>query len=412
MPTSSPAATVSPAHAPLGFREFVILVAALQGLNAISIDIMLPALAQIGGDLGVGNENDRQLVLSTYLLGFGVGQFFVGPVSDAFGRRIVLIVGLVLYVLTSAMCSIAPSFEMLLLGRVLQGLASSVPRVITISVVRDCYAGEKMAKVMSLTMIVFMAVPVVAPNIGQAIILVGSWRLIFGIITAFSAFTLIWSTLRLPETLKPADRRPLNLGGFASAVKEVIGTRQTFGYLLAAGTMFGALFGFLNTAQQIYSEIFGVGQYFPLIFAAVASSIALSSFINSRLVSRLGMRLIVQGALLLFTLLSMTMLLLEQLGVLTLVPFVALLGSSMFLVGMLFANLNALAMEPQGHIAGTASSVIGSFSTIIAAVCGFIIGQQFNHTLLPFCLGFVILGGASLAIAIWTERGKIYLFKS
>lgn len=398
----------SPLHAPLGFREFVCMVAALMGLNAVSIDIMLPALGEIGRELGVASENDRQIVLSAYLVGFGIGQLFIGPISDRFGRKPVLMVGLGFYVLTSLACALAPSFEVLLLARVLQGFSSAVPRVITTSVVRDCYTGSQMARVMSLTMIVFMAVPVVAPSLGQLFTLFGSWRYIFGFITFFSASVFAWSALRLPETSDPQNRRSLDFSTVIKAIMEVLRTRQSFGYMLAAGTMFGALFGFLNSAQQIYDEVFGVGKYFPLIFAAIAASISFSSFINSRLVHRLGMRFIVHGALVVFTALTAIMLLLEQLGLLSLLPFVLLLGSSMFLVGMLFANLNALAMEPQGHIAGTASSVIGSFSTIIAATCGFYIGSMFNGTLLPISLGFVILGASSLLIVAWTERGKLF----
>jgi DHA1 family bicyclomycin/chloramphenicol resistance-like MFS transporter len=388
--------------------EFVAMVAALMALNALAVDIMLPALQDIGAALGEADENDRQGVLSAYLLGFGFGQLFIGSVSDRFGRKAVLFWGLVSYVVAAGFCTVAPSFETLLAARALQGLAAAAPRVITTSVVRDCYGGRQMASVMSLAMMIFIAVPVLAPSIGQLVVLFAPWRAIFAVLTVYGLAMVLWTGLRLPETLPTDKRRPIALGDILSAFGEVLSNRQTMGYALAGGTMFGAMFGFLMSAQQVFTEVFSLGTYFPLAFAAVALMMSLSSFLNARLVGRLGMRAISHGAVVVFTGLSAVMVFLARLDALTFVPFMVLLGGVMFLVGLIFSNFNSLAMEPQGHLAGTASSLIGSISTLMAAVIGAMVGQAYDGTLVPLTTGYLGFGIASLAIIAVTERGRLF----
>jgi DHA1 family bicyclomycin/chloramphenicol resistance-like MFS transporter len=280
------------------------MVAALMGLNALAIDVMLPGLQQIGTALGVEDENGRQAVLSTYLLAFGIGQLLVGTLSDRFGRKPVLLGGLALYIVAAAVCAAAPNFEALLVARSLQGLASAAPRVVVTAVVRDCYNGRRMASVMSLAMTAFIAVPVLAPSIGQFVLLFGSWREIFVLLTGYGVLMALWTWLRLPETLPPEMRQAAEPAEIVSAVRKVVTTRQTLGYALASGMMFGANFGFIVSAQQIFTEIFRFGIYFPLAFAVVALGMAVSSFINSRLVGRLGMRVISHGVVALFSVLS------------------------------------------------------------------------------------------------------------
>jgi DHA1 family bicyclomycin/chloramphenicol resistance-like MFS transporter len=404
MEASSPTSAADPPasrHEPMGFREFVGMVAGLMALNA-------PALQQIGSALAVEDENTRQVVLSAYLVGFGAGQLLVGSVSDRFGRRTVLVTGLVLYVMAALLCAAAPSFGALLAGRLVQGLASAAPRVVTMSVVRDCYAGRRMASVMSLAMTVFMAVPVLAPSVGQFVLLFASWRAIFGFLTVYGIAMLIWVVLRLPETLAPDHRRSAAPRQVFSAFREVLTTRRTLGYALASGTMFGAMFGFLVSSQQIFTQLFGLGVYFPLAFASVALAMSVSSFLNSRLVGRYGMNRLSHGAVVLFTLLSATMAALAWAGLLGFVPFMLLLGGMMFLIGMVFSNFNALAMEPQGHLAGTASSVIGSVSTLLGAAIGSGIGQAYDGTLVPLAMGYVLLSLVTLAIVAVTERGRLF----
>jgi DHA1 family bicyclomycin/chloramphenicol resistance-like MFS transporter len=398
----------SPAHAPMGFVEFVGMVAGLMALNALAVDVMLPALQEIGAALDVADENDRQGVLSAYLLGFGAGQLFIGSVSDRFGRRSVLFWGLALYVVAAVACTVAPSFEALLAARALQGVASAAPRVITTSVVRDCYDGRQMARVMSLAMTVFIAVPVLAPSIGQAVILFAPWRAIFALLTFYGLLMLLWTALRLPETLPSNRRRPIAPGAVAAAFRDILATPQTLGYALAGGMMFGAMFGFLLSAQQVFTQIFALGPSFPLAFAAVALMMSLSSFLNARLVGRLGMRFISHGAVVAFTGLSAIMALMARLDLLSFAPFMALLAGVMFLVGLIFSNFNALAMEPQGHVAGTASSLIGSVTTLIAAASGTVVGQAYDGTLMPLSAGYLLFGLASLAIIAVTERGRLF----
>lgn len=395
-------------HEPMSFREFVGMVAGLMALNALAIDIMLPSLQQIGAALAVQDENSRQAVLSAYLVGFGAGQLLIGSVSDRYGRRSVLIAGLAVYVAAALLCAAAPSFQALLLGRLVQGLASAAPRVVTTSVVRDCYGGRRMASVMSLAMTVFMAVPVLAPSIGQAITLFASWRAIFGFLTVYGVVMLVWVAWRLPETLSPEDRRPVTPRGVLAAYAEVLGTRRTLGYALAGGTVFGAMFGFLTSAQQVFTEVFRIGPYFPLAFAGVALAMSASSFLNARLVGRYGMRRLSHGAVTAFALLSAAMAGLAWTGHLAFVPFMMLLAGLMFLVGMVFSNFNALAMEPQGHVAGTAASAIGSVSTLVGATVGSGIGQAYDGTLVPMATGYLLLSLVTLAIVAVTERGRLY----
>ena len=396
------------AHSPMTFREFVAMVAGLMALNALAIDVMLPALPDIGAALDVARDNDRQMVLSSYLIGFGIGQVVIGSISDRFGRRFVLIGGLACYVLTAILCATAPTFAALLAARFVQGLASAAPRVITTAIVRDCYEGRRMASVMSLAMTIFMAVPVLAPSLGQLIILIAPWQAIFLLLALYGTVMAVWVAMRLPETLPQGDRQGLSVKRIATAFGAVLRSRQTMGYALAAGTMFGAIFGFLMSAQQIFTEIFGLGAYFPLAFAAIALSMSLSSFINSRLVGRLGTRLLSHGAVVMFTTLSAIMALLAHLDILGFVAFMALLAGMMFLVGMIFGNFAALALEPQGKLAGTASSLFGSTTTILAAIIGYGVGQAYDGTLVPLANGYLVFGIASLAIIGFTEKWRLF----
>ena len=396
------------AHAPMTFREFVLMVAGLMALNALAIDVMLPALPDIGAALDVARDNDRQMVLSAYLIGFGLGQIVIGSVSDRFGRRAVLIGGLACYVITALVCAVAPSFATLLVARFVQGLASAAPRVITTAIVRDCYEGRRMASVISLAMTIFMVVPVVAPAIGQVIILIAPWQAIFLLLALYGSLMALWVMKRLPETWPASRREVSSVSRIVSAYAVVLRSRQTMGYALAAGMMFGAIFGFLMSAQQIFTEIFGLGVYFPLAFAAIALAMSLSSFINARLVGRLGTRLLSHGAVLIFTLLAGVLALLAHLAILGFLPFMILMGALQFLIGMVFGNFAALALETQGKLAGTASSLFGSTTTILAALIGFIVGQAYDGTLVPLANGYLAFGLASFMIIAVTEKGRLF----
>ncbi|MCR9219179.1 MAG: multidrug effflux MFS transporter [Alphaproteobacteria bacterium] len=394
-------------HAPLGFAGFVALIAALMALNALAIDVMLPGLPAIGAAFALSDPNQAQTVISAYLAGFGIGQLLTGVLADRYGRRPVLLTGLVLYALAAFACVAAPSMEMLLAARFAQGLGSAAPRVVAVAAVRDCYGGRRMARVMSLVMMVFMAVPVLAPSLGQIILLLAPWRAVFGLLALYGV-VMLWLCWRLlPETLHPEFRRPIRLDAIVEALGSMTGSRQTMGYMLAAGAFLGALFGFINSAQQALGEVLGLGEWFPAVFAVAASSIALASFVNARLVERLGMRVLSHGATIAYLALALAMIALERAGLLGLWVFLPLLTLSTLLVGLVFPNFNALAMEPQAHVAGVASSVIGAVTILIGAGGGYLVGQAFDGTLLPLAVGFAVFAAATLAVLFWAERGRL-----
>jgi DHA1 family bicyclomycin/chloramphenicol resistance-like MFS transporter len=399
---------VSSSHQPMGFREFVLVIASIMALNPLAMDMMLPALPNIAAAFHITAANEPQAVLSTFLVGFGIGQFVMGPLSDRFGRRAVLIDGMALYCIASVIAVTASSFETLLLARVLQGIGTSATRVITTSIVRDCYAGRRMASVMSLAMMVFIAVPVIAPSLGQAVMLLTQWRGIFVMLMLYGVLALIWSALRMPETLPMSERKSLAIRDVFSAFRQTVTNRQTLGYALAAGGVQGALFAFVFCSQQIFTEIYRLGRYFPLAFAAIAIGVALAGFLNSRFVGRLGMRVISHGALVGFVAVAGILLLAVKLQMLPLALFMALAALMMFAFGLMIANFTSLAMEPQGHIAGTASSLYGSITTLLGIGIGTTIGQDYNGTLLPFATGFFLCTLASLSVVLVTEKGRLF----
>src|SRR3984957_18287675 len=401
-------AWVSSTHRPMGFPEFVIVIASIMALNPLAMDMMLPALPNIGSTFQIVPANRPQEVLSTFLIGFGAGQFVMGPLSDRFGRRPVLLGGMTVYFVAGVLAISAPSFETLLLARVLQGLGTSATRVIATSIVRDCYAGRRMASVMSLAMMIFIAVPVIAPSFGQAVMLLTQWRGIFILLMLYGVLALIWSALRMPETLPMSERKSLAIRDVLGAFRQTVTNRQTLGYAVAAGGVQGALFAFVFCSQQIFTGIYGLGRYFPLAFAGIAIGVAIAGFLNSRFVGRLGMRVISHGALVGYVAVAGVLLLAVKMHMLPLALFVALAALMMFTFGLMVANFTSLAMEPQGHIAGTASSLYGSITTLLGIGIGITIGQDYDGTLLPFATGFFLCTLASLAVVLVVEKGRLF----
>ena len=394
----------------MGKIEFIALMALLMALNALAIDIMLPGLQQIGASLGVENENHRQYVISAYLIGFAFAQLLYGPVSDRFGRRVPMFFGLVIYIVSSLSAILIPSFAALLALRFIQGIGSAAMRVITVSIVRDVFGGRAMAEVMSLIMMVFMVVPVMAPGTGQIVMLFGEWHLIFVFMAVMAAVVGTWMYIRLPETLHPDDVRPFTVRSVLGGFRIVLTDRVALCYTLASTFIFGALFGFINSAQQIYVGIYELGVWFPVAFAGVATFMALSSFVNSRLVGRFGMRRLSHGALLGFLGINTLWLVLTLLWT-PHVPFpifIVLFALAMFQFGWIGSNFNSLAMEPLGHVAGTASSVLGFMGTAGGTIIGAIIGQSFNGTALPLVTGFFSVSIVGLVFVLLAERGKLF----
>jgi MFS transporter, DHA1 family, multidrug resistance protein len=392
----------------MGRWEFIALAAALMALNALAIDIMLPGLQQIGESLGVDNENHRQYVISAYFGGMALALLPYGPASDRFGRRGPILFGLTIYVVAALAAAFAPSFETLLALRFVQGIGAASTRVVAVSMVRDRFGGRAMAEVMSLIFMVFMVIPIVAPSIGQVTMLIGNWHFIFITMGLVGLLVTLWAFLRMPETQHPDDRRPFTFAAIWQAFGMVLTNRMSLFYTLASTFVFGSLFGFINSAQQIYVGIYDLGLLFPLIFAAIAGMMAVSSFLNSRLVVRVGMRRLSHGALTGFTLVSAVWFVWSLTGELPLAGFIALFALAMFQFGWIGSNFNAIAMEPMGHIAGSASSVQGFIQTLGGGLIGAMIGQAFDGTTAPLAAGFFGLGAISLLLVAIAERGRLF----
>jgi DHA1 family bicyclomycin/chloramphenicol resistance-like MFS transporter len=393
----------------MGFREFVVLIAAIMALNPLAMDMMLPALPEIGQAFRVTDANHLQTVLSTFLAGFGVGQFVIGPLSDRFGRRPVLIGGMVVYGIASALTLIAPSFETLLLARALQGLATSATRVIATSVVRDCYAGRRMASVMSLAQMIFISVPVLAPSLGQLVMFAShEWHSVFAVLLVYGVLIFGWTAWRMPETLAVENRKSLKIRNVIGYYRETLTNRQTLGYAIAAGCIIGTMFAYVFSAQQVFTEVYALGQYFPLAFAAIALGVAFAGFLNARIVGKLGMRVISHTALCGFIAASLTMAIFARFDLLPLPVYMALATVTMFTFGLMISNFTALAMEPLGHIAGTASSLFGSITTLIGIVLGTVVGQAYDGTMVPLTTGFFIFTLIALVVVLVTERGRMF----
>ncbi|HEY4199908.1 MAG TPA: multidrug effflux MFS transporter [Devosiaceae bacterium] len=388
--------------------EFIALVAGLMCLNSLAIDVMLPALPYMGVALGVESENERQLVIAAYMLGFGVAQLAFGPLSDRFGRRNPLLIGIVVYVLAAGCAILAPNFFTLLFLRVIQGMGAAGTRVIATSAIRDRYSGRDMAQVMSLSFMVFMVLPVIAPGIGQVILFAGPWQYIFAFMAILATVIGVWVFLRLPETLSVEHRRPLTVSAVLGGFRLVFTNRVAFSYGLAGMFMFGGLFGFISSSQQIYVDIYGLGPYFPVAFAAMASLMSLSNYFNSRFVQRLGMRRLSHGAMLIYMVFAITLTVGSHYFQLPLIVFFLLVAGIMFMFGFAASNMNSLSMEPLGEVAGTASAVFGFIQTVGGAIIGSFIGQSFNGTVTPVALGYLTMGIVTLICVLIAEKGRLF----
>ena len=349
----------------------------------------------------------RQLPGKTVFLGMACGQFLYGPVSDSVGRKPVVLFGVTVFAAGCLVSALAESFTLMLAGRFLQGVGAAAPRVVTMAIIRDCYRGEAMAQILSLIMAVFIIVPMVAPAIGQGILWIADWRTIFYVLLFLAVLAQLWFSLRQPETLSPELRNRFSLAGLWQALREVFSNRIAMGCTLSASLVFGAFVGYLTSSQQLLQEQYQLGERFVLYFALIAASLGMASFVNSRLVMRFGMRLLTRAALIMLCLISI-LFLLVSLWFQGHPPFLVMLGYlviGFFPIGVLFGNLNAMAMEPFGHIAGMAAAVIGSITTFISLLLGTIIGQAYDGTVLPLVYGFAILSSLSLTLFSWAIGG-------
>ena len=387
----------------MGPKEFTVLVALLMSIVAISIDALLPALGIIGGALNATDPNQPQLLIGLIFLGMAIGQLVAGPMSDALGRKPILYAGFALYFVGTLLCYQADTLDSLMIGRFIQGLGVAGPYIAAISLVRDMFSGAQMARTMSLVMMIFVLVPAIAPSLGQAVMLFSDWRAIFILYFVYAALLVIWISTRLKETLPKAERIPLTVTGFKEGFKEVLTNRQTASYTICMGLFFGSFMGYLNSSQQIFQVQFDTGVMFSVYFGALALVLGASSLVNSRIVEKRGMRPIALRAISTVVVASFVFLLLHAVADIQLWMFMVYATILFFCFGLLFGNVNALAMEPMGHVAGIASAVIGSVSAIMSMGIGTIIGQMYNNTLIPIASGFTILGSIALLIMVWLE---------
>jgi MFS transporter, DHA1 family, multidrug resistance protein len=391
----------------IGFLEFVVLAAATMSTQALAIDAMLPAFPIIVRALHVADPNHGQWIVTAYMTGLGVGQLFWGLMSDRFGRRPILLGGLSLYVVAALVCSLTGSFHTLLAWRFVHGLAAA-SATLTRSVVRDLYSGRQMARVMSLTFVVFLMVPILAPSLGQLILLVAPWRFIFVVFAAFAAIVATWGFLRLPETLHPEYRLTLNLKHVVGAAKLVLGTRASICYTLAMMVLFATIMAYVGMVQQIFSEVFHRPNLMPSMFALCAIFMGLAAYLNSRIVERLGMRLISHTALLAFIAVTGLHVVVAALGREQMWTFVVLQAVTMGCFSLSVSNFGAMAMEPMGSVAGIAASLQGFISTFSGALVGAFIGRQFNGTTMPLAAGAMCCGLVSLGFVLLAEKGRLF----
>ncbi|WP_410482817.1 multidrug effflux MFS transporter [Sphingomonas sp. A2-49] len=393
---------------PMPAGEFVAFVAALMAVNALGVDLMLPALADIGDQLAIATANHRQWIITVYMLGFGVGQLVYGPLADRYGRRPILLVTLVGFVAASIFAAGSQTFPALLGARGLQGLMSASTRVLAVAIVRDRYSGRQMARTLSVAQMIFFLVPIMAPSLGQVLLAFGPWRFIFYALAAFAAFVLAWSALRLRESL-PAERRsPLSLASLGSAYRLTLTNRFSAGYAIAASMTFGGIIAFVSSAQQIFVDEFHAGERFTILFALCAFSMGCASFANSRLVERLGTRLISQTAVLGLIALSLLHLAVIASGQETLTTYMLFQALSMTCIGLCGSNFGAMAMEPVGHIAGTASSIQGFITSVGAVIVGSLIGQAYDGSTYPLAIGYLAIGVAVLGVVYLTEGRRLF----
>ena len=389
-----------------GYREFVTLMAVIISITALSIDMMLPAFPDIGRDLKILHPNDIQLVVSVLILGMGIGQILFGPLSDCFGRKPIIFIGFLIFTLGCLLSIFSTNFETMLVGRIIQGIGVAGPRTAIVALIRDQYDGRAMAKIMSSIMAIFIFVPAIAPALGQIILLRTNWRIIFGVLMLQGLLALTWFTIRQPETLPPHLRIPFSVPRIFNGLYEVCTNRLSLGYTIAAGFMSGALLSYLNCAQQIFQEIYHLGRQFPFYMGFLALAIGGASFVNSRIVMRFGMRSLSYRAVLFFIIL-MTLYLIVTLQMGGYSPLWLLLLCfmlSFFCLGIIFGNLNAIAMKPLGHIAGVGAAVIGSLTSLISSPISMGIGRYYNGTTIPLAWGFVILGISTAAAMYWADN--------
>ncbi len=393
---------------PMSEREFVILMAMLQALQALAIDVMLPALGVMARDLGVAGANERQLVIGLFLLGSGLGSLVPGILADRFGRRPVVLTCLAAYFLLSLACAVVRDFTTLLALRVVLGVFTSGLMILPMAILRDRFSGDRMARTQSLVSMTFMVVPMLAPLIGQAVLAVANWRWIFGVMALLAAFVAAWTWVRLPETLDPAHRQTIRPGAVLGNMREALTTREAIGYFLGTALIQAALLGYINSSQQLVAEALGAGLFFPTVFGGMAMVMASTNFVNASIVERFGARRVSQTALLAYIVVAAAHFFIARSGRETLWHFVPLMTVSMCLMSFIGSNFQAISLQPFARIAGAAASVMSFVRLLLGAGLGLLIGQAFDGTAAPLTLAMILAGCGTLALVLYSENGRLF----
>lgn len=392
----------------IGMTELVVMTASLWALNAFAIDMMLPALGTIGADLGTRQDNDRQLMIVIYVVVNGFAQLFFGPLVDRYGRRTILLWALGGYIIASLLSIFATTFTFMLFARALQGATTAATRVASIAVVRDRVSGRKMAQVISMVITVFMAAPIIAPGIGQLILMFGPWRWIFATLMFYGIGLTIWVFLRVPETLESHERKPLKPETVLQNYLIFFRNRTSLGYTIAGALVFASLFAFLSSSEQIFIETYSIGDLFALAFAIIALPLGIASVVNSRLVEHYGMRRITHTAIVCFLVVTFTHLILYKTGFENFWVFEIAIGISFFCIGLMAPNCTAIAMEPMGNIAGSAGAANGFASTAISGILGGLIARGYDGTPAALIYGMTLVGIGSFIVVLLTEKGQLF----
>ena len=393
---------------PIGTREFIVLMAMMQALQALSIDAMLPALGNMSENLALTSANQRQLVVGVFLIFSGLGSLIPGALADRYGRRPVLLGSLALFVLLSLGCAVANSFIMLIIFRSLAGLAASGLRVLPSAIIRDRFEGDQMARMQSLIGMVFMVVPMLAPSLGQMVLLFAGWRWIFGLIAALGGLVMLWCWGRLPESLHSEFRQTIQLRQVLGNMRAAITTRASLGYVFGIACIMGAMLGYINSSQQLVAEHFGAGKLFPVLFGGMAAMMVCSNFINSTIVERFGARRVSHTAVLAYMVACMAQVWLANSGHETLWTFFPLLTLNFCLMGFIGTNFGSIALQPFARTAGAAASAQGFVGMLGAATLGALIGQAYDGTARPLAASMLISSLLALGLVLYSEKGQLF----
>ncbi|MCK0134032.1 multidrug effflux MFS transporter [Arenibacter sp. S6351L] len=388
--------------------EFVAIMASLMSIVALAIDALLPAMSTIGIDINSLDPTENQKFITMIFLGLGVGQLVFGPLSDSFGRKPIVYIGFIVFCLASVICVLAPNLEWMIIGRILQGIGLSAPRTISISMIRDSYKGDYMAKIMSFVTAFFILVPIVAPSMGKFFLDHYGWEAIFYMQLVATLVVGVWFWRRQPETLKPEYKIKFSSHVFVDGFRELLQHRETVAFTIVSGLITGAFMVYLSSAQEVFEVQYGLADNFPYVFAGLAISVGLSTLLNGTMVVKLGMRRLALIALTLFCTVSIVYVGLfwnsQNPSLWILISFLAM---QFFTLGFLFGNLRAIAMEPIGHIAGIGAAITGFISTMIAIPIATYVGGYIQDTILPLFVGFLVCGSISLGIFMLIRRRSI-----